>query len=49
MKAARVSERMPPEEGVKQYLALTNDGADLPLRAEAAHPAQAARSRSSPA
>src|SRR5688500_888203 len=27
----RVSERMPPDEGVKQYLALANEGADLPL------------------
>ena len=29
--AGRVSERMPPDEGVKQYLALANEGADLPL------------------
>jgi len=27
----RVSERMPPDEGVKQYLAMTNEGADVPL------------------
>jgi lipopolysaccharide transport system ATP-binding protein len=27
----KVSERMPPDEGIKQYLALANEGADLPL------------------
>src|SRR5207237_3535005 len=27
----RVSERMPPDEGVKQYLSMTNEGADVPL------------------
>ena len=27
----RVSERLPPDEGVKQYLAMTNEGADVPL------------------
>src|SRR5690348_2347951 len=27
----RVSERLSPDEGVKQYLALANEGADLPL------------------
>jgi lipopolysaccharide transport system ATP-binding protein len=27
----RVSERMTPDEGVKQYLAMTNEGADVPL------------------
>ena len=27
----RVSERMSPDEGVKQYLAMTNEGADVPL------------------
>ncbi len=31
VKAGVVSERMSPEEGVKQYLALSNAGADLPL------------------
>jgi lipopolysaccharide transport system ATP-binding protein len=31
VKAGVVSERMTPDEGVKQYLALSNDGADLPL------------------
>src|SRR5829696_2140822 len=31
VKAGVVSERMSPDEGVKQYLALSNDGADLPL------------------
>src|SRR3712207_3896177 len=29
--AGRVSERMAPDEGVKQYLALANEGSDLPL------------------
>jgi lipopolysaccharide transport system ATP-binding protein len=27
----QVSERLPPEEGVQQYLALTNEGMDIPL------------------
>jgi lipopolysaccharide transport system ATP-binding protein len=27
----RVSERLPPDEGIKQYLALANEGSDLPL------------------
>jgi lipopolysaccharide transport system ATP-binding protein len=31
VKAGVVSERMSPEEGVKHYLALSNDGTDLPL------------------
>src|SRR5687767_5942989 len=31
VKAGVVSERMSPDEGVKQYLALSNEGADLPL------------------
>jgi lipopolysaccharide transport system ATP-binding protein len=31
VKSGVVSERLSPEEGVKQYLALSNDGADLPL------------------
>jgi lipopolysaccharide transport system ATP-binding protein len=31
VKSGMVSERLTPDEGVKQYLALSNDGADLPL------------------
>jgi lipopolysaccharide transport system ATP-binding protein len=31
VKAGEVSERLTPDEGVKQYLALSNDGGDLPL------------------
>src|SRR5690348_15294348 len=31
VKSGVVSERLSPDEGVKQYLALSNDGADLPL------------------
>jgi lipopolysaccharide transport system ATP-binding protein len=31
VKSGIVSERLDPEEGVKQYLALSNEGADLPL------------------
>jgi lipopolysaccharide transport system ATP-binding protein len=31
VEGGRVSERMAPDEGVKQYLAMTNEGADVPL------------------
>jgi lipopolysaccharide transport system ATP-binding protein len=31
VKSGTVSERLSPDEGVKQYLALSNEGADLPL------------------
>jgi lipopolysaccharide transport system ATP-binding protein len=31
VEGGRVSQRMAPDEGVKQYLAMTNEGADVPL------------------
>jgi lipopolysaccharide transport system ATP-binding protein len=30
----RVGERLTPDEGIKQYMSMTNDGADLPLRSK---------------
>ena len=43
VKGGRPSERMTPEEGVKQYLALTNEGADVPLAQKPRDAANAAR------